>query len=102
MSKINLSAKEAMESPIQSKFANELDFPLANASCVGKSKVKKDGNNKGKTLLRFAHDLGANFSIGAGDFRVLCTEAGVDFVDADGNVVDQNCECPSGKLKVVA
>jgi hypothetical protein len=84
------------EAPISSQFLSDVQFPLGKQTFKGSSTVKKDGANKGKTLLRFEHESGVNFSMGMGDFRIACTKAGVNGCDQEGNILDVNSEKVSG------
>ena len=84
------------EAPISSQFLSDVQFPMGNQTCTGSSQVKKEGANKGKTLLRFSHESGVNFSMGLGDFRVACEKAGVKGYDGKGNILDVNSEKVAG------
>ena len=101
MSKVTLKANQMVESPIGSQFVSNCNFVAGSHECVGQSTVKKAGNNKGKTLLRFQHESSTNFSMGCGDYRVACEAVGADAFDGTGNVLPQTSECPSGKFAVI-
>lgn len=92
------------EAPIASQFlTSDLAFAIGKQTCVGMSTVKKDGVNKGKTLLRFAHSSGVTISMGMGDYRECCKLAGVNAIDEAGNILDVNSEKQAGgKYTVVA
>jgi hypothetical protein len=85
------------EQAIASQFlTSDLAFAIGKQTCVGSSEVKKEGVNKGKTLLRFAHASGVTISMGLGDYRVACEKAGVSGIDEEGNIIDQNSEKQAG------
>ena len=83
------------EAPITGpKFANDdaLVLPIGKSTCIKTSKVKKVGDNFGKTILRFEHDGKTQYSIGAGNFREACKAVGVAFTDAKGAIKDVTCQ----------
>jgi hypothetical protein len=82
------------EQPIGSQFLSDVNFSIGKQTCVGASKVRKKGANQGKTLLRFNHEQGVLFSIGLGDYRIVCERAGVSGCDSNGNILDVVSEKP--------
>jgi len=90
------------EQPIGSQFLSDVTFSIGKQTCVGSSKVRKEGANKGKTLLRFSHEQGVNFSVGLGDYRLTCERAGISGCDSNGNILDVVSEKPIGGQYVVA
>jgi hypothetical protein len=77
------------EQPIQTQFLSNVTFGIGKQTCVGSSLIKKaDSIHKGKTMLRFQHESGVSFSMGAGDFRIACEKAGISGIDNKGNVLD--------------